>query len=479
MKGRIAYVLVPVIILGLALFVSLTQSEHYYNRTYQHEQSTQSQTIPLEAAELTTHLPVISVDTRNQTIPGALLLTPTTHYQLSEEGLSEINVDVSLFDEEEVKAKAMFRVRGNSSRLFEKKSYALSFVNNDFTDRELEVFGMEQDNNWALHGPALDRTLLRNYLAMNLSGELMPYAPDVRFVELVIDGSYEGVYLMMETVSKGEGRVDIPTPEPNSRMTSYIVEIDRAEKLAFPLNDFLVDTYRVYPSATELTYPTDQQYSEARFKFIDEDYSKIAKKLYQIPYGNESNDYKTWVDETAFYDYFIMNELFRNVDAGYYSTYFYRNLRGKLTPVVWDFNNSLNNYQEVSFDETGFSLVEAPFFEQLLIEERFVEGLIDRYHLLRAGKLSDERLNGLIDESVVYLGEAITRNNDRWTRYFDHSQYSTNDFLQPIERNPTSYDAALMQMKDYLFRRSQWLDDHIDVLYQYSHPSRHSFSSVK
>lgn len=33
----------------------------------------------------------------------------------------------------------------------------------------------------------------------------MPYAPDVRFIELFIDGSYEGVYLMMETVSKGEG----------------------------------------------------------------------------------------------------------------------------------------------------------------------------------------------------------------------------------------------------------------------------------
>lgn len=479
MKARIAYLLVPIIILGLALFVSVNQSEHYYNRTYQHEQTTASRPVPLEIAELETHLPVISVDTRSQTIPGALLLTPTTHYQLSEEGLSEIHVDVRLFDEQEVKSKAMFRIRGNSSRLFEKKSYALSFVNDDFTDRELEVFGMEQDNNWALHGPALDRTLLRNYLAMNLSGELMPYAPDVRFVELVIDGSYEGVYLLMETVSKGEGRVDIPTPEPNSRMTSYIVEIDRAEKLMFPLNDFLVDTYRVYPSATELTYPTDQQYSDARFSFIDEDFSKIAKNLYQIPYGKESNDYKSLIDETAFYDYFIVNELFRNVDAGYYSTYFYRNLRGKLTPVVWDFNNSLNNYQEVSFDETGFSLVEAPLFEQLLIEERFVAGLIDRYHLLRANKLSDDRLDGLVDASVQYLGDAITRNNNRWARYFDHSQYSTSDFLQPIERNPTSYEAALVQMKDYLFRRSQWLDDHIDVLYQYSHPSRHSFSSVK
>ncbi|GEM01043.1 CotH protein [Halolactibacillus halophilus] len=479
MKARIFYLLVPVIILGLAIFVSFNQSERYYNRTFQHELPKETRTIQIDTTEFETHLPVVSVQTNNQTIPGATVLTPEKHYQLSEDGSTEITVDVTLFDEKQKEAKALFRVRGNSSRLFEKTSYALSFVNDDATDREVQVFGMEKDNNWALHGPALDRTLLRNYLAMNLSGELMPYAPDVRFVELVIDGSYEGVYLLMETVSKGEGRVDIPTPEPNSPMTSYIVEIDRAEKLEFPLNDFLVDTFRVYPSATELTYPTDQQYSEARFEFVNEDFSKLSKDLYQIPYASDHNEYKNLVDETAFYDYFIINELFRNVDAGNYSTYFYRNLRGKLTPVVWDFNNSLNNYQEVLFDETGFSLVEAPFFEQLLIEERFVEGLIDRYRVLRASKLSDDRLKSLIDDSVAYLGEAVTRNNSRWNLYFDLSRYNTDAFLQPIERNPTSYELAISQMEDYLFRRSQWLDDHIDVLYQYSHPSRHSFSSVK
>lgn len=479
MKARIIYLLVPMIIISLAIGVSFIQSEQYYNRVYQHEQPKEERPVPLGTSQFTTHLPVVSVTTNNQRIPGAVVLTPATHIQLSEDGLTEITVDVTLFDDRTTTSQALFRIRGNSSRLFEKKSYALSFVDDNSAEQNLQVFGMEADNNWALHGPALDRTLLRNYLAMNLSGELMPYAPDVRFIELFIDGAYEGVYLMMETVSKGEGRVDIPTPEPNSPMTSYIVEIDRAEKLAFPLNDFLVDTYRVYPSATELTYPTDQQYSDERLNFVDEDYSKLMKQLYQIPYATEKNDYKDWVDDTAFYDYFIINELFRNVDAGYYSTYFYRNLRGKLTPVVWDFNNGLNNYQEVTFDETGFSLVEAPLFEQLLMEERFVEGLIDRYHVLRASKLSDERLQRLIDDSVAYLGEAITRNNERWARYFDHSQYSTRDFLQPIERNPTSYEAALSEMEAYLFARSKWLDDHIDVLSQYSHPSRHNFHSIK
>lgn len=479
MKARVLYLLVPIVIFTLAISVSFIEPDTFYNRTFQHESAKDIQSYDLPSGVFTTHLPVVSVNTRSQRIPGGRLPGDEERYELSEQGLSEINVEVTFLGEDTFVSDAMFRVRGNSSRLFEKKSYAMTFVEADFTEKNIGVLGMEPDDNWALHGPALDRTLLRNYLAMNLTGELMPYAPDVRFVELFVNDQYEGIYVLMETVSKGEGRVNIPTPDRNSMMTSYIVEIDREAKLEFPLNDFLVDTYRLYPSATELTYPTDRQYTDARFDFVNRDFSKLAKNIYQIPYATEKNAYKDWIDETAFYDYFIVNELFRNIDAGYYSTYFYRHLRGKLTPVVWDFNNSLDNYQETVFDETGFSMTQVIFYEQLLKEERFVKGLIERYQSLRKSKLSDERLMNMIDDSINYLGDAISRNNQRWDRYYDYEKYSPNDFLIPVERNPTSYTQAVNQMTAFLLARGQWLDEHIDVLYQYSHPSRHSFESIK
>jgi hypothetical protein len=64
--------------------------------------------------------------------------------------------------------------------------------------------GMPAHDEWALYGPFLDKTLLRNYLGMNISAEVMGYAPNVRFCECFLDGRYQGVYLFMETVARSE-----------------------------------------------------------------------------------------------------------------------------------------------------------------------------------------------------------------------------------------------------------------------------------
>jgi len=51
-----------------------------------------------------------------------------------------------------------------------------------------------------LHGPFLDKTLMRNYMWYNLSGQIMEWAPDVRFCEVFLNGGYQGVYVMEEQI---------------------------------------------------------------------------------------------------------------------------------------------------------------------------------------------------------------------------------------------------------------------------------------
>lgn len=43
--------------------------------------------------------------------------------------------------------------------------------------------------------------------------------------------------------------------------------------------------------------------------------------------------------------------------------------------------------------------------------------------------------------------------------------------LHPDERNPRDFDDSIEQLKDALFGRLHWLDEHIEVLQQYSHES--------
>lgn len=474
--------LMIVAIAGFVFFIALLDQGEFNKRYHQHKEIDPNSRTALDFTDITTHLPVVTIETYGQRIPGeAKVVNNNTVYELTEENQSEIESSITLYEENTLtKFSAMIHYRGHSSRFFNKKSYDIGVIDDeDKVKKEIPLLGMEADNNWALHGPYLDRSLIRNYVAMNLTGEIMPYAPDVRFVELFVDESYEGLYLLMEKNSKGDGRVPVKTPERKSHQTGYIVEVDRIQKMNVILDDFLMDTYKVYPSAIELLYPSEQEYTKERHQFVNQDFSYIAHSIYQIPFAQKENDYKKLINIQAFYDYFIINELFKNSDSGIYSTYFYRNLREGLTPIVWDFNNALDNYQTTPFDETDFLLTHSIFYERLLKNEDFVEGLIKRYYYLRKTTLSTKRIHRYIDETVDFLKDAVERNNTRWNEVYDLNQYDQFNYLTPVERNVTSYTEAIQQMKNFIEKRGEWLDENIEVLYQYSHPSRHGHESIK
>lgn len=482
MKAKIIFILMILAIVIAVILFKLFDKGEFYNRYHQHKEVSTSTFTKLNFSNIETHLPVININTNNQKVPGTPIKIDENNYtyELTDNGESEIVSSITLYEKEKspLELTALIHYRGHSSRYFNKKNYDIGFVDSNKNKVEVSLLGMEADNNWVLHGPYIDRTLIRNYVAMNLTGEIMPFAPDVRFVELFVNNRYDGLYVLMEKVSKGEGRVPITTPEQNSNQTGYIVEIDRAKKTTNPLKDFITDTFKVYPSAVDIIYPSEKQFTEERKNFIDKDFSSIAHSISQMPVIQDV-DYQKLINVQAFYDYFIINELFRNSDAGLYSTYFYRDLRGKLTPVVWDFNNSLDNYQNTPFDESEFSLIHSVFYQDLLTDENFVNGLINRYRYLRETALSTKRIHRYIDETVKFLGPSIERNNNRWKEMYDLTQYNRENYLTPVERNVENYPEAIEQMKDYLEKRGEWLDENIEVLHQYSHPSRIGHEAIR
>lgn len=104
---------------------------------------------------------------------------------------------------------ALIAYRGNSSRHFDKKSLKLRFINKSAKPKAVSLAGMSKESEWVLHGPFLDRTLVRNYLSYNIAGEIMTYAPNVRYCELVVDHQYCGLYLAVESIEQGRHRVNI------------------------------------------------------------------------------------------------------------------------------------------------------------------------------------------------------------------------------------------------------------------------------
>ena len=99
-------------------------------------------------------------------------------------------------------------------------------------------------------------------------------------------------------------------------------------------------------------------------------------------------------------------------------------------------------------------------------DEKFINAVIDRYRELRQGILSDEYLCTYMDDVTAWLGDAVERNFSVWGYTLDKNM------LSPAERNPHSHTEAVTQMKRFCTERGAWMDEHIDILRQYSHESR-------
>ena len=77
----------------------------------------------------------------------------------------------SLTDESDMESSMLIHVRGNSSRAFDKVNYRIKLTDEDdpLKSNDMPLLGMEKSSDWALHGPFLDKTLIRNYMWMNIS----------------------------------------------------------------------------------------------------------------------------------------------------------------------------------------------------------------------------------------------------------------------------------------------------------------------
>jgi hypothetical protein len=444
------------------------------DRYHQHLEAEEKTACRHEGDVFCTHLPVIVIDTGGVEIPGKAYLDENgdSHYTTTPEGEEEITATVSILDGEEchnhlsdqaaVSTLARVRVRGNSSRHFIKLGYSLNFVDETDANVSHSVMGMDPHHEWVLHGPILDKTLIRNYVWYNVAGEVMDYAPNVRFCEAFINGEYMGLYLMVESVTAGDNdsRLQLSINRKNNTFTGYCLRVDDGSNEIKDLNTFSMYTYQT-EGVVDSVYPGTSNLTPEMKARIQKDFSAFERILYSGDYNDPRYGYEAYIDVDSFVDYFILNEFSSNYDAGARSTYIYKEVGGPYKLCVWDFNSALDNYQEQAVDPEMFLLQNRVWFNALIQDGRFTERVIQRYRELRETYLSEEYLNQYIDETIAYLGDAIDRNNERWDEDFVY------DLLIPPERNPDSYEEAVQDMKQYIHVRGEWMDENIDMLRQY------------
>lgn len=482
------------VVLMIAIAVAAQDFQPAENRYHQHREAVKYTPCTTHGDEqFCTHLPLFNIVT-DEPIPEPYLYDENGEILRNDKDRLVVNNEMvtasvefftnphgnnHLTDEPDVSEKGLIRIRGNSSRWFEKKSYLLKFTQENGIDGlDVSLDGMAADNNWVLHGPILDRTLLRNYLCYNITGEVMDYVPQVRFCELFLNGEYQGVYVLTEKINYNEnGRCNITKTDPDLAETSFILRMDKeAVDADHDLKTFL-DYFGERGLSNrpnryfEIIYPNDTLTQEQK-EYIASEISHLEKAMSSFDSADSKLGYPAYLDVDSFVDFFVLNEFMMNADAGRLSTYFCKDIRGKIKIIGWDYNNAFNNYNTDLLEDEGFYSSDN-WYTYLLRDRRFVEQVVKRYRELRKTILSDEYLENYIAQTVEYLGPAIDRNYARWGDIFtrEYSEQHPDISLSPLERNPLNYDEAIAQLMDTIRRHGQFLDENIEVLYGRCHAS--------
>lgn len=471
-KRYVLFSLILVCILFTVVLMNLSNkiNKKENSRVHQHlqqgitkEASQESTDVSTEGFE--THLPIVVLDTEGQQILSKLDEVEDPRININVEIIDNDNQINHIKDKPNIKTASSIRYRGNSSLYYDKKQYALKFINTDGTDNVQPVMGMDSGSEWVLNGTFLDKSLIRNYVAYNIAGEVMDYAPNIKFCEVFIyDGinySYQGLYTMIDSIEQGPSRVNISKYNEKRVDSSYIIRRDR-----FDENEVMLYNYGTTSGLTQewlgVKYPSDSKITEATRKYIEEDISKIEKVLYSDDYETFMT-YPEYIDVDSFVDYYVINEFFANYDAGLHSTYAYKDLGGKLKMgPVWDYDGAMDNATPWALVVNATAFKASSWFDTLTRDETFCRKVTERYKELRKTVFSDDYIDNYIDDTVRYLGVALERDHNLWGYVYDSNFLvnEENEFGIVHDRNVKTYEEEVERIKLVLHTHAKYLDSH-------------------
>ena len=441
------------------------------------------------------NLPVLLIDTSGQKMSRSESIT--ADLQIYDNETNTLN------DEPSITTKTNIKIRGNSSSKYPKKQFSLELINNKGEEKDISLLGMPSESEWVLNGPFLDKSLIRNYLALNTASKIMEYAPRAKFCEVIMiedksaelsEDNYRGVYILVEKIKRDDKRVDITKTLSNINETSFILAKDRQKEGDIPVTSYGKETYQ-YSYGLNVVYPKKDLTSE-KYNYIMDEINKFERILYSDKFNHPSEGYSKYIDVDTFVDYYIINEFFKNTDAGMLSTYVYKDYEDKMKAgPVWDFNESLGNSQNEDgkvYDPNGFTMIHKPWFDRLMMDINFANKVVERYKELRKTYLSDEYLIEFIDETVELLGDSTKRNFDRWpieisnqAKVFEETGDTVYDkssdlnvYIKYLEKNKhllkntdgmaSSHEEEITLMKNFIVNRGKWMDSNIDSLKQWA-----------
>ena len=410
-----------------------------------------------------TNLPIVILTT-DEAIPDDPRIIANMGIINNADGLNNVNDPFTDYN-----GNIAIELRGSSSQSFPKKSYGLETQDSLGFNNNVELIDMPAENDWILHGPYTDKTMMRNTITFQLGRDVGRYTPRTRYCELLINGDYRGVYMLMENIKRDANRVDIATllpedTEGNELTGGYILKVDKFT------GDF--EGGWTSPHANEgggdlviqFHKPEMDDLNLQQTDYIQDHVTAFEDALAGDDFADSLLGYAPYIDVRSFIDLYLINELSKNIDGYRLSTYFYKQKDSNGGKIVmgpwWDYNLSFGNadYCEC-WDPTGFEVNTEcgwnnPFWFERLLEDPAYSNLTRCvWEDYRAAEWSNDSIHSLIDSLGTELAQAQVRDHIRWPRL--------GQYVWPNWYIGDTYDQEIDFMTTWIDDRLTWLDDNI------------------
>ena len=367
--------------------------------------------------------------------------------------------------------------RGSSSQFFfPKKQYGIEVRDIAGNDSSASLLGLPTEEDWILFAPYNDKTLMRDVLAYQLGRDLGQYASRSKYCEVIVNGQYLGVYVLLEKIKRNKARVDISklttTDNSGDDVTGgYILKIDKFtgsggqgfnSNFRAPFGNSNQTTWFQYE------YPDPSDITPSQANYITNYVRNFETALASASFKDESLGYRPFIDVKSFIDFMIINELTKNVDGYRLSTYFHKKKSndggGKLhMGPIWDFNLGFGNADYCTKGNPEGLVLDfnqlcpsdgmlIPFWWKRLLEDpSYRKELGTRWSELRQNVLSTQRIHTYIDSVANVLTEARARNFSKWP--------VIGTYVWPNYYVGQSYQQEVDWLKNFVKKRAAWLDD--------------------
>lgn len=364
---------------------------------------------------------------------------------------------------------AKVRGRGNYTWTLPKKGYRIKF------DKKQQMLSAYKCKSWALLPNYTDKTLLRNYYAMQVARGMdgLDWATDAKLIEVYVNGTYLGVYLLCDQTQVDENRVDVEEGSLDAD-TGFLVERD-----SYALTDAELVEGRDYFTISEDVfvspdaslngkpipyvlkspeypdrgdYDTDAEFDiaaeayAAQFEFIKDYITSAFRAAIRADY----TEFSRLCDTDSFADYFILDQVSSNYEIDRFSSFYFHKDKGGalIAGPVWDFDMAAGYYNVNPAHE--FRYVNNWFIGLGQNSVEFRKLYADRVE--KHSQLFKREAQKLADVANAHRA-AIERNNKKWPI----SEYVSP--MPPEIAALNTYKKQLDFFTDFITRRIDYVVD--------------------